>query len=207
MCFSASASFTVSSLLAFAALLAQIKARSRAMQIFGLIPFIFAVQQAAEGFLWYLDPTSIWYKPMAYIFMIGASQWPLFIPFSMWFAEKQTERKKILRILMILGTLFFFSCLFYLFHYGIVARASGDHVMYRFNNISDDSYSWVRFVYVALVALAPFVSTIKLMWIFGLGVIGSFAAAYIWYASHYTSIWCFFAAVLSSLVLYIVLSE
>lgn len=207
MCFSATASLSVSGLLAFAAVLAQIKARTRAMQVFGLIPFIFAVQQAAEGFLWYLPPTSFWYKPSAYIFLSGAALWPFFIPFCIWLIEKQTKRRKMLLVVMLAGALLCVSALAYIFYYGISARISGAHILYIFNHGLGDSYNWIRFVYVALVALPPFISSARHMWLFGIGVISSFIAAHVWYLTHFTSIWCFFAAILSSLVLYVVSSE
>lgn len=207
MCFSASASFGVGGFLALAAIIAQIKARSRGMQIFGLIPAVFAMQQIAEGFLWYLENTSIWYKPMAYIFLIGAASWPFFIPGALWNLEKNGERKKLLAWLAMLGALFFISTLLVMYWYGATAKISGNHIVYRFNYLNNEAYDWLRYIYVALVALPPFLSTVKKMWLFGIGVLATFIFAHIWYATHFTSIWCFFAAILSSLVLYIILSE
>ncbi len=59
MCFSATASFTASGILAAVGLLSIAKARTLPMRIFASTPLLFAIQQASEGVLWTTNPTSI----------------------------------------------------------------------------------------------------------------------------------------------------
>src|SRR5690606_8023290 len=66
-----------------------------------LIPWFFAIQQASEGFVWLKIPEGIAAKNIflffAYVF------WPIWIPFSLYFAEENPIRKQLLTLCLGIG--------------------------------------------------------------------------------------------------------
>lgn len=52
-----------------------------------------------------------------------------------------------------------------------------------------------------------FVSSVPRMWLFGIAVLLSYIVTAIFYADFIVSVWCFFAAVISALVYYILPSR
>jgi len=208
MCFSATASFTTAGLLAFSALLGFKKARTQGMRLFALTPFLFAIQQCMEGILWSTQPQSPAYNAAAYIFLSFASSWPMLMPSALMILEQDPRRKKIITLLFYVGCIFSAASLFYIATTPMTAQIVGGHVAYSFAATGWPAWiDWTRFVYLALVVLPPLVSSARYMWIFGLGVLATFIATISWYAHHVTSVWCFFAAILSGLILLIVWQE
>ena len=55
-------------------------------------------------------------------------------------------------------------------------------------------------LYLVSTALSPFLSTHRMVKVFGLLALLSFGAAYAFYATWFISVWCFFAALLSAVV-------
>jgi hypothetical protein len=105
MCFSANASFISGSVLTIIGVATVMKAKTpfRAAA-FGSIPFIFAIQQYSEGFVW-LSLTNSSYQGLqqisTYIFLIFAHiTWPTWLPFSILLLEKKGQRKNILFLLL-----------------------------------------------------------------------------------------------------------
>ncbi len=206
MCFSATASFATSGLLTFAAIVGFKKAHSNEMKFFALTPLLFAIQQSMEGIMWQFGPQSGLYTAAAYIFLIFASSWPALMPSMLAALEPVgSKRKPALIVLMYCGILFTACALLYLATAPLNAQIVGGHIAYQ---IPEDHWQafaqWARILYVLLVVLPPLLSSVRSMWIFGVGVLGTFLASMWWYSAHVTSVWCFFAAVLSALVLYIV---
>lgn len=208
MCFSATASFTTAGLLAFSALLGFKKARTHGMRLFALTPFLFAIQQCMEGILWSTQPQSPAYNAAAYIFLIFASSWPMLMPGALMILEQDPRRKKMISVFFYFGCVFAAACLLYVATTPMTAQIVGRHIAYSFAAAGWLAWlDWTRFLYLALVMLPPLVSSARFMWIFGLGVLATFIATMSWYATHVTSVWCFFAAVLSGLILLIVCQE
>lgn len=206
MCFSATASFGAAGLLTVLGALSIKKAHPSAMRLFAATPLIFALQQACEGIIWLT-----WGKPdwdfllmnATYIFLFFATiWWPFWAPATLLVVEKDAWRRKLLGIVSLFGDIFCITAAYYLIVHIVHADLSAGHVTYSTYSIS--ASQWPTLVYVAIVALPSFISSLKKVWLLGLGIIGTFIATQLWYAHHFASVWCFFAAILSCIVLYIV---
>lgn len=112
MCFSASASFAAAGVLTVVGLLTIPQVRKKEYVMVAAVPFLFAVQQTAEGIVWRTmknpDYKNI-YMVSVYIFLAFAlSIWPLWLPVSLWLCEKSDRRKKILGLLSGMGAIIAF---------------------------------------------------------------------------------------------------
>ncbi len=107
MCFSAEASFIVGgTLLASGITTVRKTIYPRDLPI-AMIPFIFAIQQLVEGFLWVSlinndsSQTPFWLSNIYGVF-IGII-WPLFAPFAVYCAETDSKRRKIIASIGLAG--------------------------------------------------------------------------------------------------------
>ena len=89
MCFSATASFTAGVVLTVIGIASIKKANYKSQLLFASIPFMFGVQQFAEGILWLTIPKSDYFvlqKMATYIYLFFAHiLWPLWVPIAILF--------------------------------------------------------------------------------------------------------------------------
>lgn len=132
--------------------------------------------------------------------------WPVFIPFSIRLLEKEVRRRKILAIVMGMGafvSLFFAYIL--IFHHA-EASIEGYHIEYKQYFQYGKPFLWLTSAcYFIPTVLSLFISSIKKIWILGITILVSFIITKIYFEGHLVSIWCFFAAILSILILWIIL--
>ena len=206
MCFSATASFFSGSVLSIAGIAAMQKATTPRHLPFAVIPFIFAIQQFSEGFVW-LSLTNAsykgWLEVSANIFLIFAHViWPILIPLSVLLIEKNIRRKNILYLLLGVGIMLGSFHIFGIIYYSFSAEVDGGHIIYEYNYPSLLVKLSGIFYGVATV-LPLFVSTVKKMWVFGFAVAVSYLVTSIFYQEYITSVWCYFAAILSVIIYWI----
>ena len=79
----------------------------------------------------------------------------------------------------------------------IVSRPTGRHIEYD----SPHFFAAVTMtLYLLSTAISPLMSMHRMVVVFGALALLSFGAAYAYYATWFISVWCFFAALLSSVV-------
>lgn len=207
MCFSATASFTASAALGMVSALAFKQATNRATRMLAFSPFMFAAQQAAEGFLWLSFTNPAWqhaHIPATYFFLFCAlAWWPLWVPLTMSLLEKNILRKKLLTNLLAFGALFSSYMLFCLFYYGSGSELLDGHIYYDFDIPGHSDMLFGAFYYIPAV-IPFFLSTVPNMNLLGAAVTIAYITTYIFYRLHFLSVWCFFAAMLSIMILDIV---
>jgi hypothetical protein len=207
MCFSAEASFTSGIVISAIGVATLRKVSKPAQKPFAGIPLLFGFQQFAEGVLWITLKSSGRYEGLqnvaTYIFLITALIiWPVLIPLSMWFMEKGKTRKKILTGFVVTGSvtsLFYGFCLLF---YHVTPQIQSFHIQYI------DDFPWplvsIIFIFYFASTVAPlFVSSVKRAWLFGILITISYIVTRIFYAQYVTSVWCFFAALLSIAIYWI----
>ena len=205
MCFSATASFTVGAGLIVPGILALKKTDNPGMKPLACTPLIFSGHQIAEGCLWLsLDNPAYasWYNPALYTYsFISQPFWPFWVPFIMWMMEPEKARKKILGVMLIIGTALAFYLLYCVANYGISATAECGHIRYHrdFPGIFI-----IRPLYVLTVAFAPFLSTLRYSKLLAYSMLGSLLVAYFFYRNYTISVWCFFAAILSLIIFLVI---
>lgn len=207
MCFSASASFTASGILTLLGATAIFKARSTGMRFFAATPFIFALQQAAEGVVWLTinDPSSFLHKLAVFMFLFFALVlWPLWIPCCLRYLETGNIRKIMINVIVFLGCVFALASLYTLIRYEATAIALNHHIKYITTFHHPRA---AAMIYIAIVTVPCFISSVRYMWIFGLGIFISLLVTIYLYPLTVGSVWCFFTEILSGFIIYLVLKN
>ena len=208
MCFSAGASFTAGVVLSAVGVATQRKVRKPAQRLFAGIPLLFGFQQFAEGVLWVTLRSGghDWLQNAAtYIFLITALViLPVMIPLSMWFMEEVKKRKKILAILIVTGGIVSLFYAFCLISYNVTPQIKDFHIQY-IHEFPQTLAEIASLFYGASVVVPFFVSSVRRMWLVGILIAVSWLITGIFFAGYLISVWCFFAALIS-VVIYWVLS-
>jgi hypothetical protein len=200
MCFSATASFSASAVLAGLGTLTLRRVHRPQDRALAAIPALFAVQQAIEGVVWLglhgTYPGMLVAATQAYS-VFSHVLWPIYVPGAVWLAEPPGLRRAGLPWFVLGGLLVGLYLLYAMVASLIVARPVGHHVDYD----SPHFYVFaVLVLYLAATAVSPLLSSHRWVRHFGLLMLVSAAAAYLIYARWFISVWCFFAAVLSVVI-------
>ena len=208
MCFSAEASFGTSGALAIIGVVAITKARTIPQKLFAGIPFIFSIQQATEGMLW-LSFTNNNLQDQSfftYVFLVFALMlWPVWIPLTIRFLEKDAARKKILNILVIIGAMVsaWFACI--IFFCSAQAVTTHHHIQYQLNfppEVKGLVWPFNVLYFMATIA-STFISGNKRMKWLGILCAIAYLFSFYFFGQFVISVWCYFAAIISIIVLWI----
>jgi hypothetical protein len=206
MCFSAGASFGASAVLLVAGVIAVKKTKSPSQIVFASIPLLFSIQQFTEGFVW-LSLTNnnyiLWRDFATRLFLIFAQVvWPVFVPLSMLLMENDAKRKKILLALTGMGVLLALYIAVCLFIYPVNATINSSHIHYRLD--FPTTITWISSTFYFMPTVLPaFISGVKRMQLLGIVILVSYLFTKIYFADNIISVWCFFAAAGSIVVLLI----
>jgi len=206
MCFSAEASFAGGVIISAIGVAVLRKVHKPSQLLFACIPLFFGIQQFAEGFLWLTLPRPEYLslqKLDTYIFLIMADVlWPMWIPLSVLLMEKNGKRKKILRVLLLMGialSLYYGFCLLF---YNVYPEISGYHIRYKTD--FPKPLGMYAFAVYLIASITPlFVSSIKRTHLLGALMFLSCLITAIFFRQYLTSVWCFFAAIISGVIFWI----
>jgi len=202
MCFSATASFTAGAALLVIGAVTTSRVRRGAEVPFALIPGLFGVQQLIEGALWltFPDGGSIANSVLTHLYSFFSHVlWPIYVPVAVLLLEPVAWRRKLLMAIALAGAGVGLYLLYFLVTEPIVSEVVGRHISYR----SPHFYvAAVMVLYVLATCVSSFVSSCKTIRWFGAATFVALLAAYGFYAFWFISVWCFFAAVLSIIVLW-----
>lgn len=204
MCFSASASFLASATLASLGTVILIKKRKTSEWPLIAIPFIFALQQALEGFLW----LSLNHGNSSNTLILSASflffaffWWPAYMPSVTAYLEKDRILRGRFKVLAFLGITFGATLYgFYLLHPqpGFILGKSLCYGYYPYDfTLGFNTYPLLIALYFAFTFIPGLFSSHKIFRLFSALSAFSAAIAMYFYTEQFTSVWCFFAALLS----------
>ena len=210
MCFSAQASFGAASILTVIGIITLkktfYKKRYEAFP-FASVPSLFAIQQFIEGIVWVSATNSQYHnylQPAAYGFLFFAFfLWPIWIPLSLYYVELNSIRKNILSIALGIGVTVSTGLAYLAWIYGISSSISCSHIAYAIN-LPPIPHWWALACYLVATIIPFFISTRRKAWFFGVLMVLSVAVTMWFYSVHFTSVWCFFAALLSIVIYYYV---
>jgi len=206
MCFSPGASFTGGIIISSIGVATVIKVHKPSQIVFACIPFIFGIQQIAEGFLW----LSLQYPKYAHVekistyFFLSMAEvvWPMLIPLSVFLMEKNEKSRRILWGLMIMGvslSSYYVSCLLF---FTVSPQIVGFHIQY--DNDFPKTFSLLAFtVYLIVTVIPPFISSIKKAYLLGVLLFLSCLITTIFFTQYLISVWCFFSALISVVIYWI----
>jgi hypothetical protein len=210
MCFSAGASFAGGVVITAIGVMTVRKNSDPSHRMFSAIPLIFGVQQISEGFVWVaLQSTDhdLMLRISAFIFLLAAVViWPLMVPLAVFLMERVKSMKRVLLIFVGVGLL---TSLYYgsrLLFYDIEPMISHHHIKYvgDFPRI----YATPAFIAYLVATLIPiFLSSVRRMWLLGVLMAFSCLVTGIFFKEYLTSVWCFFAALISIVILWIIVAD
>jgi len=206
MCFSPEASFAGGVIISTIGVMTITKVHKPSQIIFASIPLFFGLQQIAEGFLWLaiLNPEYLFLKKFStYFFLIMADFiWPTMIPLAVLFMEENKKKRKILWVLLGMGILLSCYYLFCLISFDVTPIISGFHIQY--NNTFPRPLGYFVFAVYMIVTITPlFISSIKRTKVLGSLMFLSCLITGIFFTQYLLSVWCFFAALISGVIFWI----
>jgi len=206
MCFSPEASFAGGVIISSIGIATIRKVHKPTQIVFACIPLFFGIQQIAEGFLWLTIPLPDYIliqKLSAYIFLVMAVViWPMMIPLSVFYMEENIKRKKILWALLALGLTLSTYYIFCLISFSVNPQIMRFHIQY--NTGFPKSIALPIFITYLVVTITPlFVSSIKKTHLLGILMFLSCLVTAIFFTQFLTSVWCFFAAIISGVIYWI----
>jgi hypothetical protein len=200
MCYSAGASFVGGAVISAIGVATVRQVKKPSQVAFASIPLLFGLQQITEGFLW-LALTDPGYAHLerinTYLFLIFARVvWPTMLPLSVLLMEEAGPDRRWHSILLAMGvsvSLYYTYCLLFL---DVVPKIAGHHVQY----ISDfpESLAVPVFVVYFVAVITPlFISKNRRTRLMGVLMFLSCLITGIFLFQYLTSVWCFFAAIIS----------
>lgn len=201
MCFSATASFSAGAFLLGVSVLSLRAARRPRELPLAAIPLLFAIQQLTEGVIWltfrYEAPLLNAVMTHVYSFFSHVL-WPVFVPVAVLLIEPPGWRRTALAAIAAAGLAVGAYLMYTLVNFTVVARPTGQHIEY----VSPHFYAAaVMVLYLLSTCIGPILSTHRMVRVFGVLALLSFASVYYFYATWFISVWCFFAALLSVIIL------
>ena len=199
MCFSATASFIAGVSLTVLGVATVKKAERKAEVPFAMIPLLFGVQQIIEGMLWlsFRFDAPLLNMTMTYAFTLFSHVlWPIFVPFSIGLVETVAWRKKVISAFQLIGIAVGLYLLYWIVRFPVTSEVD-EHIVY----VSPHFYKVpVMVLYLAATCVGSIFSSHKLINIFGALALLLFMVAYWFYTVAFFSVWCFFAAILSTVI-------
>ena len=203
MCFSATASFSAGALLLGIGTLtfrSALATRQRQALPFAAIPLLFAVQQLIEGVIWltFRVDAPLLNSVMTHVYSFFSHVlWPVYVPVAVMLMEPNGWRRRALIAVVAAGTAVGAYLMYVLVAFPVVSKPTGQHIEYDSPHFFAAA---TMTLYLLSTALSPLLSTHRMVVVFGVLALGSFGAAYAFYATWFISVWCFFAALLSAVV-------
>jgi hypothetical protein len=202
MCFSATASFVTAGITGVVGIVALRRANERREWPLAATPLLFALQQSIEGLLWLtlpLAPEGSIAVGLTFLFLFFAeAYWPVYAPIAVLLIEPNDRRRRLMLVCVAVGA----AVSAYLLR-GILGRSHGaaildGHIVYLSEYRHSDA---IGLAYLAAAGLPLLLSSQRTMVALGAIVLVSSVVAYVIYWEAFVSVWCFFAAAASIVIL------
>ena len=203
MCFSPTASFLAAGLTAVIGGITLHRTNAARDLPLAAMPMIFAVQQGTEGLLWLVLPGSRYEAAapaLAFLFLFFAYVfWPVYVSVAILLAEPDKTRRRLMLFCVAVGAGLAAHLLLWLLTHRAGASIESDRIVY------DTGYHAsvpVGLAYMIATGL-PFVLSSH-RWVFRLGMVTALGSvvAFAFYWEAFVSVWCFFAAAASAVILW-----
>jgi hypothetical protein len=210
MCFSATASFAGGVIITSIGATTIRRNTEPSQRLFAAIPMLFGLQQIAEGFVWYTLQSpghDMLLKVSAYIFLaVALVVWPTMLPLAVLHMERLEQRRRVLYVSLATGMAVSFCFVIYLLIFKMTAQISSYHILYALD-YPQQFASLGAIAYIIATIPPLFVSSKKGMGLFGIIIVLSYCVTRFFYGEYLISVYCFFAAVASVVILQIVLKN
>jgi len=202
MCFSATASFVTAGLTGSIGIVSLLRVTEPRQLALAATPLFFASQQCVEGLLWLnlpVAPDGPGSAVLTLLFLVFAQVfWPVYAPFAVLLLEPNEWRRRVMLGCLAVGSGVGGWCLWSLLSHAHGAVIRDDHVVYVTESRHSDG---LALAYLAATCLPPILSTWRTVATLGLIVLVGCVVAYEVYWEAFASVWCFFAAAASAVIL------
>jgi hypothetical protein len=203
MCFSATASFVSAGLTGMAGIVSVTRVKTAREIPLAAIPIFFAVQQGAEGFLWInlpSDPHGPLTSGLTLVFLLFAEVlWPIYAPFAVWLIEPSDKRRWPMVACVVIGLGIGLYLLWWILSQAQGAAIVDNHIEYTTGARHSDT---LGFAYLVATCLPMLLSSRRILLVLGVIVLTGSFTAYLYYWETYTSVWCYFAATASVVIVF-----
>jgi hypothetical protein len=213
MCFSATASFSASIVIGAIGVATFKKSKNSDLKFLGAIPFLFALQQFTEGFVWlsfnHSDFQFIQSNATKAFLFFAWVLWPVLMPFSIYHIEKPGVKKKINFYLFLLGCASGLHSIYMLFADNPRPLVNDFHIDYivSLSQFDEKIQLIQQIIYVVVTVVPLYVSSLKGAKVLATANFIALISAFIFFKHSLPSTWCFFAAILSGIFYWIVTLE
>jgi hypothetical protein len=202
MCFSATANFVGSTVLAGVGVVTLTKVKHRRELLFAALPVLFAIHQFIEGFVWLgldgiLSP-KVAHNMGAAFMLYAQGLLPFILPLSVILFEADAKSRRRMQPFLILGTLTALYILWALTAYPTQVFVKGNSIVYINQATNNEA---VAVLYVIVTCGSLLFSKIKDMVIFGIANLAILLAVMAFKRYAFTSLWCAYAAVARVIIL------
>ena len=202
MCFSATANFVGSGVLAGVGVVTLTKVKHRRELLFAALPTLFAIHQFIEGFVWLgldgiLSP-KVTHNMGAAFMLYAQGLLPFILPLSVILFESDAKSRRRMQPFLVLGTLTALYILWALTAYPTQVFVKGNSIDY-INPATNNEL--VAVLYVIVTCGSLLFSKVKDMVIFGLANLAILLLVMAFKRYAFTSLWCAYAAVASVIIL------
>ncbi len=206
MCYSAEASFIGGAAISAIGAVTVREVRRPSQIAFASIPLLFGLQQITEGFLW-LALTDPGYAHLeragTFGFLLMARVvWPTMLPLAVLLMEEGGGNRRLHTALLGMGlsvSLYYTWCLLFLH---VVPDIQGHHVRYL-SDFPEALAIPVFIVYFITVITPLFIAKNSRLRVMGVLMFLSCLVTAVAFFQYLTSVWCFFAAIISVIVYWI----
>jgi hypothetical protein len=203
MCFSAAASFVTAVATGAIGLATLSRVASPRQLPLAAMPMVFATLQLLEGSLWLALPTGTG-GPLAtaatLLFLFLAEVWwPVFVPIAVLLIETQRKRRLFMLPSLAVGPAVAAYLLWGILTRDHRAEVLDGHIVY----MTEEPFSLpIGLAYLAATAVPPMLSSQRVVATLGTVVLVGGIVAHFFYWQAFVSVWCFFAAAASGLILF-----
>ena len=202
MCFSATANFVGSTVLAGVGVVTLTKVKHRRELLFAALPVLFAIHQFIEGFVWLgldgiLSP-KVAHNMGAAFMLYAQGLLPFILPLSVILFEVDAKSRRRMQPFLILGTLTALYILWALTAYPTQVFVKGNSIVYINQATNNEA---VAVLYVIVTCGSLLFSKIKDMVMFGIANLAILLAVMAFKRYAFTSLWCAYAALASVIIL------
>ena len=202
MCFSATANFVGSGVLAAVGVVTLTKVKHRRELLFASLPTLFAIHQFIEGFVWLgldgiLSPT-ITHNMGAAFMLYAQGLLPFILPLSVLLFESDAKSRQRMQPFLVLGSLTALYILWALTAYPTQVFVKGNSIVYINQATNNEA---VAVLYIIVTCGSLLFSKVKDMVVFGVVNLAILLVVMAFKRYAFTSLWCAYAAVASVIIL------
>lgn len=208
MCYSSTASFIAATLLLVFGWLSYREARGTRYDVLALFPLFFGVQQGFEGFVWLaIDGVvaDVVGSVSAYLFLsFAVVLWPVLFATAAARTERGSESLRIIQYCVGVGVAYAVIAAAVVVLSDVSFAATGGHITYDLVQLSFWESIVTGAVYTGIAAVPLYFVKDTNFTVVGSMIVGAGVVSRVLAAQWFISIWCFWAAVISSGIYYVV---